>query len=148
MTDQFVDVNAQLVTKRLEEERLQKLLTEQTGQLSDVLEVERELSRVQGEIEQAQGRQRLLEHNTAFATIELRASENPQPTWATQGPLPRQMASVLFDSWSVLLSVLRAGLLVGVAALPWIGFFGIPAGVAWWWNRRRRRFARAAPTFE
>ncbi len=139
VTDQFIDVNARLATKRLEEERLQKLLVEQTGVLSDVLEVERELSRVRGEIEQAQGRQRFLEHSVAFATVELLATEQPADRWTFQQPLLQEAVTVLYKSCSVLVTVLRVGLLAIIALAPWAGLAVVPAGLVWWLLRRGRK---------
>jgi hypothetical protein len=141
VTDQYIDVKARLATKRLEEERLQKLLTERTGDLSEVLNVERELSRVRGEIELAEGRQRYLEHQTTFATVELRATVKTPPAWSAQIPLPQQVASVLSESWSLLLAFLRGVLLIAVASLPWLWLLLIPFGLIW-------RYRRASPIFE
>lgn len=146
VTEQYVDVNARLISKRLEEERLQKLLAEKTGNLEEILIDERELGRVRGEIEQAQGRQRSLEHQTAYATIELTVSEKPQPiapTLAVPVPLLQEMGRVLYDSWSLLLTVLRFLLLILVAALPWTVILAIPATAIWWWWRARHQSATA-----
>ena len=43
--------------------------------MSDVLEVEQEISRVRGEIEQMEADQQALEHRVTFATVDLRIDE-------------------------------------------------------------------------
>lgn len=137
VTDHYIDTEARLTTKRLEEERLQTILKEQTGGLSEVLEVERELSRVRGEIEQMQGRQRFLDQSIAYATVELRAFERDLPRWTSEQPFPQQMAKVLADSWSALLTFLRVMLLIATALLPWAAAALIPGNLVWWFWRRQ-----------
>ena len=51
VSDQMVDLDARLANARATEQRLAEILKNRTGKLSDVLEVERELSRVRLEIE-------------------------------------------------------------------------------------------------
>src|SRR5262249_20667239 len=80
---------ARLASKRVEEARLLKHLTSSTGKLSEILEVERELSRVRGEIEQLEGRRRFLANQTELTTVtisiqEVKAYAAPgPPTFAT-----------------------------------------------------------------
>jgi hypothetical protein len=56
--EEYVDVSARVANGRRLETRLLDLLATRTGKLSDVLEVETELSRVRGEIDSAEGRLR------------------------------------------------------------------------------------------
>jgi len=75
VTQQHADLVARLKNSRETEQRLQAILTQRTGKISDVLEVEQEISRVRGEIEQMEGEQKNLEHRVDFATIDLQLSE-------------------------------------------------------------------------
>jgi hypothetical protein len=75
VTQQHADLVARLKNSRETELRLQAILTQRTGKISDVLEVEQEISRVRGEIEQMEGEQKNLEHRVYFATIDLQLSE-------------------------------------------------------------------------
>ncbi len=52
VTSQYIDLQARLGNARNTEQRLTDLLRQRTGKLSDVLEVEQEVDRVRGEIEQ------------------------------------------------------------------------------------------------
>ncbi len=133
VTEQSIDLAARMATKRLEEQRLQTLLTEQTGALADVLAVEKELSRVREEIEQAEERLRYLEQQTSYATIQISATELVQVGRVAQGPLGSQLLSVLGDSCAIMLMLLRAGLLIAVALLPWLALSAIPAWLIWRW---------------
>lgn len=55
VTAEFHDLEARISNKQVEEKRLIAHLQRSTAKLSDILQVERELSRVRGEIEQMQG---------------------------------------------------------------------------------------------
>ncbi len=80
ITDAFTDLAARLANARHLEQRLLKLVDERTGGVSDLLEVERELARVRGEIEAAEGHLRMWErsgravaHHRGAAGEDLRA---------------------------------------------------------------------------
>src|SRR5262249_8243754 len=60
VTEEFFDTETRIKNKQVEEKRLVQHLEKSTGKLEDILAVERELSRVRGEIEQMQGRIQLL----------------------------------------------------------------------------------------
>lgn len=126
VTEQFIDVTARLSAKRMEEDRLLKLLADGTGNLTDVLAVEKELQRVRQEIEQAQGRVKYLEHATSFATVHLRARELLGVGWSDGQPLTAQMGATFRSSVNVLLLMGRGLILVGTALLPWCLVAGIP----------------------
>ena len=72
---QYVDLQARLKAARATEQRLIELLGTRTGKLSDVLEAERELARVRGEIESMQGENAVLVHRVSYATVQVDLSE-------------------------------------------------------------------------
>jgi anti-sigma factor RsiW len=78
VTRQYVDLVARLANARNTEQRLAQMLAQRTGKLSDVLDVEREISRVRGEIEQMEAERRTTADLVAFATVRLNASEDYQ----------------------------------------------------------------------
>ncbi len=73
--EEFVDVQARITTGRRLESRLVELLATRTGKLEEVLQVERELARVRGEIERYEGRARFLSARVATSTIAVTVSE-------------------------------------------------------------------------
>ncbi|MBA4018774.1 MAG: DUF4349 domain-containing protein [Pirellula sp.] len=75
VSDEYFDIEARIRNKTKEEERLLKLLEERTGKLADVIEVERELSRVREETERMQGRIRVMADLTAFTTVDINVNE-------------------------------------------------------------------------
>lgn len=68
VTDQIVDLGTRLANARATEQRLVAVLR-QSGKISDVLEVEREISRVRGEIEQLDAQRTNVGRQVAFATV-------------------------------------------------------------------------------
>lgn len=66
VTSQYVDLQARLANARNTEQRLIDLLRQRTGKLSDVLEVEQEVARVRGEIEQMEAERKNM--STRLAT--------------------------------------------------------------------------------
>ncbi len=75
VTSQYVDLEARLGNSRNTEQRLVELLRQRTGKLSDVLEVETEISRVREEIERMEGERRLLAKQVEYATLTATVTE-------------------------------------------------------------------------
>jgi len=73
ITEQYVDVEARLKNRIALRDRLQKLLDKATG-VKDVLAIEKELNRVQGDIDSMQARMKVLKGRVDFATINLMLS--------------------------------------------------------------------------
>lgn len=69
VTGQYVDTQARLDNWRVVRERLTKMLDERSAKVTDVLEVERELARVTGEIEAMESRLKVLSQTTSLATV-------------------------------------------------------------------------------
>ena len=82
--EEFVDVSAQVANGRRLEKRLIELLATRTGKLSDVLQVERELARVRGDIDRQEGRLRYLRAHAAMSTLSVNVHE-PVPVLGKQG---------------------------------------------------------------
>lgn len=120
VTAEYYDIEARIRNKQQEEERLLKLLAEATGKLQEVLAVEKELSRVRGEIEQAQGRMRMLKDVTDLTTVTVSVTEiknyvpEEAPTYLTR-------VRRAFSASTTTLVISAQGLsLVAVALVPWL----------------------------
>jgi hypothetical protein len=75
VTKDYYDTQARLGNSQRMEQQLQLLLQHTNGKVSDLLEVERELGRVRGEIEQAQGQLKLYDFQVQYATITIAMAE-------------------------------------------------------------------------
>lgn len=80
---EIVDTEARVKNLRVEETSLQALMG-RSGKIPDILEVEHELSRVRGEIEQNQGRLNYLRQQVAYSTVTVSLTEQTIAT-PTQG---------------------------------------------------------------
>jgi len=75
VTEQYTDLQAQLKNKQTEEQAFTRIM-EQAQKIDDILAVQRELSRVRGQIEQLQGRIKYLESQTDMSTITASLTED------------------------------------------------------------------------
>ena len=75
VTQQYIDLAARLKNARNAEDRLTEILRQRTGKLSDVLAVEEQIDRTQGEIEQMDAELKNLSGRIALATIQVQVLE-------------------------------------------------------------------------
>jgi len=69
VTEQYVDLAARLSNYKVVRDRLLKIMDERAREVKDILEVERELSRVGGEIESLEGRIKYLDRQVDLSTV-------------------------------------------------------------------------------
>ena len=84
VTEQYVDVEARLKNKIVLRDRLRKLL-DQATEVKDILAIETELNRVQGDVDSMEARIKALRGRVDFAVLDLHLSRKP-PT-KILGPL-------------------------------------------------------------
>jgi hypothetical protein len=147
VTEEYVDLEARIANKRRLEERILELLDKSEGAIKDIIEVERELARIRGEMEQMEGRKRYLENRTALTTVTIQGIER-QDYVPPQAPTFSERIGLVWKSSLFALRRFGEGLtLCGVALAPWLVVLAIViAPLAWLVRRRRRR--RAAPPNE
>ena len=75
VTKEYFDTQARLDNSRRMETQLQDLLKHANSKVSDLLQVERELGRVRGDIEQMQGQLKLYDFQVQYATVTMQMSE-------------------------------------------------------------------------
>ena len=147
VTAQHADLVARLKNSRETEVRLQDILRTSTGKVGDVLEVEQEIARVRGEIEQMESELKTLDHRVDFATITLAITEEykAKVSDSTPGAATRFHNAAIAGYEAVANSALGV-LLWFTEFLPpilsWLAILGVPA---WWlWRRTQRAFASVA----
>ncbi len=140
VTEEFVDLEARLRNLKRSEQHLLELL-KRTGKVSDLLQVERELSERRSEIERIEGRLRYLTHQTTFSTIHVTLKEfRARPMPETAFSIPK----VFSDAFRTAVLILR-GILVVLIWVLVFGIFWVPFSLfAWWWTKRTRRVEEMA----
>ena len=144
VTRQYTDLVSRLKNSRATEERLLAVLRNNTGKVKDVLEVENEISRVRGEIEEMEADQRALQSRIDFATISLSVTEEYK---ASLNAPPSSMGTRLHNSFvegyqnvsESLIGLIAWFLEAGPTLLLWAAILFFPA--RWGWKRVRRALA-------
>jgi hypothetical protein len=133
VSDQFYDIQARIKNKKTTEERLTQILKETTGKIEDVLKVETELSRVRGEIEQMEGRIRVLENLTSLTTItiDIREREVFRPEPPVQASFPTQVKRTFESSVQGLVDLGQGLVLLAVDWVLWLPIVAIVVLFAW-----------------
>ena len=115
VTEQAIDLEARLKNLRAEEERLRSFLDRAT-KVSDLLEVQRELARVRGDIESMDAQLTYLKRQVARATLQVTLS-TPGPVTGSDSPwfgIREAFARGVQGAFTVI----QALITVFVAALP------------------------------
>jgi hypothetical protein len=160
VTRQYVDTDARLRNLTQTETRLRALLDSQTGNLSSILEVEREITRVRGEIEVLTSQLQQLDERVALSTIRLGLREEapdlvhePDDMWKPMRALGRNALAILEVSVGALVSFLAALAMGVLYLLPWLVPVALVLALKPRWRRglagllrRRKRTAGAGPT--
>ncbi|MEK7529850.1 MAG: DUF4349 domain-containing protein, partial [Patescibacteria group bacterium] len=121
VTEQYTDLQAQLSVAREEEQAFVRLL-DRSASVPDLLQVQRELSRVRTRIESLEGRIQYLDNQTALATITISLAEESSLTVPTK-PF-RPLASITDALQSLV--VIGQGVVI---VLIWAVILGIGIGV-------------------
>lgn len=139
VTATVADLDARLSNSRVIEKRLTEVRRSRTGDVGDVLEVEREIARVRGEIEQMEAERKQLDRRIEYATLTLEIVEE-RAAAVNLGPVPiptRLRLAIADGIQTAATSMLDVALLFlrrGPVLLLWATFLG-PS--VWWIVRRR-----------
>lgn len=129
VTQQYIDVKARLENLQRQEKRLNEIVG-MARTVDEVLNVERELERVRGEIESLQGQVNYLERSVAMSVITVSLKEPPPPFT----PPGMDWGETLESALRGFFAVVRGLIILVVSLLPLIaiGFF------AYYVYRRRK----------
>lgn len=139
--EEYTDVSARVANARRLETRLLDLLQNRSGRLEEILNLEREVARVRGEIEQMEGRLRYLRTRSSVSLLTITLHE-PQTVMGTP-PGERPIRDAFVTAWRSFVDLL-AGLIASLGVLIPLGFLGYLAWRAFRWMRRREEQRDAA----
>lgn len=149
VSQQYVDLSARLKNARNTEQRLLAMLRERTGDLKDVIEAEREISRVREQIEQMDAQLQGLSKKVAFSTVQVNLSEEFKAKLDDGATLPStrtRLGNAAVNGYHLaaeaVLSIVLFLLTYGPTLLLLAIFLLFVALVAW---KAQKRFATATP---
>jgi hypothetical protein len=152
VTKEYTDLAARLKNSRATEQRLLDVLRKNTGKVKDVLEVENEISRVRGEIEEMEADQRALKTRVDFATLQLSLTEDYKASLHVTPPSTMtRLHNAVVEGYR---DVVERGiglavwlLEAGPTLLLWAAFLFFPARWIWkrWLRARLLKSALADP---
>jgi hypothetical protein len=141
VTQQVTDLEARLSNARITEQRLAEILRQRTGKISDVLEVEKEMGRVRGEIERMVAERKNLGDRVSFATVNVTITEEYRAGLQVASPSAFvQLRNAAVDGYrnlsGSLFGVAQFLLSAGPTLIVWVALLFFPARIIW---RRWRR---------
>jgi hypothetical protein len=145
VTDQIVDLDARLASARATEQRLTELLRNRTGKLSDVLEVERELTRVRLDIERLDAQKANVGRRVNYATIGVTIMEERKAAMAGPLSLATRIRIAAADGLESALESIALALLFLLRAGPTLLFWAAAVASIWLIARRRARLGIRHP---
>ncbi|SER36959.1 protein of unknown function [Gracilibacillus ureilyticus] len=144
VTEQYVDLNARLKSKKVVEQRLLSFM-ENAEKTEDLLTISADLAAVQEEIEQLTGKINYLENQSSYATIEIYISEEYAElpsvqketinTWEKAADQFKQNINILISAASAIFVFLAGN-------APIIFLLGIISAIIVWFTRKMRRTKR------
>ena len=130
-TREYTDLETRLAVKRDAQARLLEILRTRTGKLSDLVEAERELSRLVEEAERLEGERRYLAKQVELATITIEIFE---PAAFLRDGAAAPLFQAVRDALPLLSRSVAMMLYASAAALPWV----IVAVLVWKLRKRSR----------
>lgn len=137
ITEQYFDLEIRLRTQRDLETRLRQLLDRPSNRLTDLLEIEREVARVRGEIDQMEGRKRYWDNQVGCSTLTVNLVEPAPMVAGEQGGVWQTLKRALGEAGDnfvlTIAGIIAAtGALVPLALALLVAFFVLRAIWRWW----------------
>ncbi|OQW59036.1 MAG: hypothetical protein A4S17_03065 [Proteobacteria bacterium HN_bin10] len=143
LTRQIVDTEARLRAQTALRDRLQELLRSRPGRLADLLEVERELARVQAEIDSVQSALAVMRTRVAMSELNLQYRSAPRPVGSdTFEPLRQAFANflgIVVAGFAAIITIIAGLIPVAVVVVPLVWL------LLRWRRARGGRFFRREP---
>ena len=135
VTEEYQDLETQIRNKKSEEEAYLRIFS-QAQKISDILEVQQQLSGVRMQIEQLEGQRKYMESQTDMSTITVSLAEDPSVTVLDQWR-PLQVAK---DAMNTLVKKIQGFvdflIKLLVVFLPVMILYGFLAAIFYWIGRK------------
>lgn len=148
ITMQYVDLESRLKNQKAQEERLIEIL-DMADTVEDVLEIEKELNRVRGEIEAMTAQLNYLKDQVSYATINVTVREEKVPTDVVKtgafDDFAFRVREAFIGSINALLGAVSFVIIALIALLPAAIVIVAIILLVRWLVRKRRKNKKAAP---
>lgn len=144
VTEEYIDVGSRLKTMRTKEERLLNILT-QSGNLSDVLDVENELANTRAQLESLEGRMRYLNNQTEYSTVNISLEQVVASTQQVSASGLEGLGVRVKEAFIKAINNIFLGLGISIvfisAAIPYLVVAGILFVIVWgiWRGLKQKR---------
>jgi hypothetical protein len=135
VTQQYIDLEARLANARNAEQRLTAVLQQRTGKMQDVLDVEKEITRVRGEIETMEAERKTLTGRVEFATINIKITEEYKAQLQAPDSIGTRLGNAAVAGYRHVadgaMGLAEFGLEYGLSVAIWMALLFWPARWAW-----------------
>lgn len=143
ITEEYVDLTAQLKNLRAAEEQF-LVIMKQATQINDILSVQRELTNIRGQIERIQGQMKYLEQSAKLSTISAYLSTDPdvlpavdqQDKWKPLGQVKSAARSLLSVGKGLANLIIWLIIYIPLWLVIGLAVWGLVKGVRWVRGRR------------
>jgi hypothetical protein len=139
---EYFDLETRVRVKRDAEARMREVLRNRPARLTDIVEAERELTRIVEEIETMEGQRRLYDRQVAMATVSVTLFEPGVTPPAVEPSFFEPIRRALREASRALSSSVAGLIYVAAVGLPWAAVAAFAAILVR--RVRARRLARAA----
>jgi hypothetical protein len=141
ITDQYFDFQVRIENKKVQVDRLQRIVKEHTGKVGELLEAERELGRVTTELEQLKGTVKQWDNHVVLATVNITMHESKGYVPPESPSFGKSLARTFWGSLDGLIAFIQTLVLVIVAVAPWLPVIALVVLPVWLVLRRAKRRA-------
>ena len=131
VTDEYVDQESRLRNLRREQDRLREMMGT-AGKLTELLEVEREITRVEGETDQIEGHLKHIDNQVAYSTVSVSLYSSTLPQMSEDF---WDLSATAADACSLFRSIVRFGIRTLIYALVFVPFI-LPLWLVFRYRRR------------
>jgi len=147
VTEEYLDLQARLEALKVSEARLKELLS-RSGKLSDLKEIERELTSRQQEINQVKGRMRYLKDRSEMGTLEVSLvteAPPPKPSIGFTWDFPEVFSQAWLNLKYTVRTFTHGVIFFVVNAVFWLPILAAIVLVLWYVVRKMLRAGMTAP---
>ncbi len=143
VTEEFVDIQARLKTKKALEERYLEIM-KRANSVEDALKVEAQLGELRTEIEQIEGRKRFLENQASLSTITIELRTATEISASSDGFF-YELKDAFADGFAMALTFILGLVRILLALLPFLILIVLPVfliGRYFWRKMQKQKTAK------